>query len=79
MSCPRCGSVWSISNGPGRLVGPIARTLAGVSAPLPDHFVFEYCARCAKRNMTPELEQRLLAVEAAYLKDLERGDGDDER
>ena len=72
MSCPYCDGPWSISSGPGRIVGPIARSLSGVSAPLPDDFTFEYCARCEKRNMTPELEQRFLAVEAAYLKGAKR-------
>lgn len=67
MSCERCGDLWSISTGPGRIVGAIARNVNGVSAPLPDDFAFEYCACCKKRNMTPELEQRFLAVEAAYL------------
>ena len=67
MSCSSCGDAWKISNGPGRIVGPIARSIEGISAPLPDHFVYEYCARCGRRNMTPELEKRLLAIESAYL------------
>ena len=69
MNCPRCNGPWSISQGPDRCVGPIARSLPGIFAPLPDDFTFEYCERCNRRNITPELEQRFLAVEAAYLKE----------
>ena len=65
-SCSVCGGRWAISSGPGRVVGAVARSLPGVFAPLPDNFTFEYCPPCKRRNMTPELEQRFLAVEAVY-------------
>lgn len=67
MSCPYCKGPWAVSSGPGRVVGPIANSIQGVSAPLPDDFTFEYCPPCRTRNMTPELEKRFLAVERAYL------------
>lgn len=60
-----CGTPWTISKGPGRVVGAIARSITGVHVPLPDDFEFEYCPKCNVRNMTSELEQRFLAVEAA--------------
>lgn len=67
MSCPYCNGPWSVSSGPGRVVGPIARSIMGVIVPLPDDFTFEYCPPCRKRNMTPELEARFLEVERAAL------------
>jgi hypothetical protein len=36
-----------------------------VDVPLPDDFTFEYCPPCRTRNMTPELETRLLDIERA--------------
>lgn len=60
-----CGTPWAISRGPGRVVGAIARSITGVSVPLPDDFEFEYCPKCNQRNMTPELEARFLSVEDA--------------
>lgn len=60
-----CGTAWEISRGPGRIVGPIARSITGVHVPLPDDFEFEYCPKCNQRNMTPELTERFLAVENA--------------
>lgn len=62
-----CGTPWEISSGPGRTVGPIARSILGILVPLPDDFEFEYCPRCAARNMTPELEARFLEVEKRAL------------
>lgn len=60
-----CGTAWAVSTGPGRVVGAIARSLEGVMTTLPDDFDFQYCPKCNQRNMTPELEQRFLAVEQA--------------
>lgn len=60
-----CGTPWAISKGPGRVVGAIARSITGVSVPLPEDFTFEYCPKCDVRNMTPELEARFLAIEAS--------------
>jgi hypothetical protein len=65
--CPSCKGPWSISKGPGRVVGAIARDIMGVYAPLPDDFEFEYCKPCQKRNLTPELEARFFEVEKEYL------------
>ena len=62
-----CGQPWSISSGPGRYVGAIAKSILGVMVPLPDNFTFEYCKKCNVRHMTPELKRRLLAVESAGL------------
>lgn len=62
-----CGTEWAISSGPGRYVGAIARSLAGTSVPLPTGFEFRYCPKCGVRDMTPELEQRFLTIEAAGL------------
>lgn len=67
MTCKYCKGPWEISSGPGRVVGPVANSIFGVSAPLPDDFTFEYCPKCHIRNMTPELKERLLAIEAAYV------------
>lgn len=73
--CDCCGGPWAISSGPGRVVGAIASSIMGVYAPLPDDFTFEYCPPCKRRNMTPELEARFLAVEKAYLSTPKRSNG----
>jgi hypothetical protein len=73
-ACHCCGGPWSVSSGPGRIVGAIARNFVGIRAPLPDDFEFEYCPPCEQRNMTDELEARFLAVEREYLKSLKDGE-----
>jgi len=62
-----CGRDWAVSRGPGRHVGPIARSLPGVLAPLPDEFEYEYCPSCQVRNITPEIEEMFLAFEKRFL------------
>ncbi len=71
-----CGEPWTISSGPGRVVGAIARSITGVYVPLPDDFTFEYCAKCSQRNMTPELEARFLEVERAASRSSRADKGD---
>lgn len=66
-ACPTCKTPWNISKGPGRTVGPVANSILGVFAPIPDDFEFQYCAPCKKRNLTPELKGQLLGFERVYL------------
>lgn len=61
-----CGTPWSVSVGPGRIVGPVARSPEGVFAPLPDDFEYRYCASCRQREMTADDERRFLSAEAAH-------------
>lgn len=65
--CRYCGRVWSISVGPGRVVGAIARTLQGIKAPLPEDLKYEFCDNCNVRNLTPELLEKLQEIERQWL------------
>jgi len=55
----------ALSEGPGRVVGAVARSIMGVYVPLPDDFKFWWCTKCNHRCMTDELKEAFLAVEKA--------------
>jgi tRNA A37 threonylcarbamoyladenosine dehydratase len=65
--CWLCKDPLILSMGPGRKVGPIARSIEGVFAPLPDDFEYAYCGKCNQRNMTQELKERFWEIEKRYL------------
>ena len=67
MACQICKGPWSLSKGLGRTVGPFAKKLSGVFAPIPEDFEYEFCPTCKCRNMTEDLKANLSRFENAYL------------
>jgi hypothetical protein len=65
--CNICGNpAMLLSRGPGRSVGPVARTVAGTLAPIPDDLEFWVCS-IGHRQLTEEIEAAFHAAEERHL------------
>lgn len=55
----------TLSRGPGRTVGAIARSVEGVFAPIPDNLEYLVCSH-DHRQLTPGIEGALLGAEEVF-------------
>jgi hypothetical protein len=63
-----CSSTeFTVSKGPGRTVGPFARDIMGVFAPIPADLEYLVCQH-DHRQFTPELERALREAEDVYVR-----------
>ena len=68
-TCEFCKSAHhlALSEGPGRVVGPIARNILGIEVPLPDDFRFWWCTACNHRCIDDAMVQAFWDIEQAGL------------
>jgi hypothetical protein len=71
--CLICGSKeFELSSGSGRVVGPFARSISGIYAPIPANLAFWVCKTKGAeplrghRQFTPELEKALRDAEDSF-------------
>jgi len=65
MRCSNCKTDENVavSRGPGRKLGPIARSIVNVELDLPDDFEYPYCTKCNTRILTPAVKASFAAIE----------------